>query len=62
VQDQQKSYVDAHRIDRNYEVGDQVFLWVKLQKSSIKLGKGDKISPRFVGPSEVEEKKGPMAY
>ena len=26
AQDRQKSYVDAHRIDRNYEVGDRVFL------------------------------------
>jgi hypothetical protein len=22
VQDRKKSYVDAHRVDRNYEVGD----------------------------------------
>jgi hypothetical protein len=26
AQDRQKSYADAHRIDRNYEVGDRVFL------------------------------------
>jgi hypothetical protein len=37
-------------------------LWEKPQKSSIKFGKGAKISPRFMGPFEVVEKKGPMAY
>jgi hypothetical protein len=62
AQYRQKSYFYAHRIDRNYEVGDQVFLQVKPHKSSIKFGKGDKISPMFVGPFEVMENKGIMAY
>jgi hypothetical protein len=52
----------VHRVDRSYEVGDQVFLWVKPHKSSIKFGKGDKLSPRFVGPFEVVERKGLVAY
>ena len=51
-----------HRVDRSYEVGDQVFLQVKLHKSSIKFGKGDKISPRFMGPFNIVERKGLMAY
>jgi hypothetical protein len=62
VQDRQKSYVDAHRVDRSYEVGDRVFLQVKPHKSSIKFGKGAKLSPRFVGPFEIVERKGPVAY
>jgi hypothetical protein len=62
AQDQQKSYVDAHHVDRSYEVGDRVFLRVKPHKSSIKFGKGVKISPRFVGPFEIVEKKGIVAY
>jgi hypothetical protein len=37
-------------------------LQVKPHKSSIKFGKGDKLSPRFVGPFEIVERKGPMAY
>ena len=43
--DRQKSYGDSHRIDQSYEVGDKLFLWVKPQKSSIKFGKRDKLSP-----------------
>jgi hypothetical protein len=35
---------------------------VKPHKSLIKFGKGDKISPRFVVPFKIVEKKGPMAY
>jgi hypothetical protein len=48
AQDRQKSYANVHRVDRSYEVCDRVFLWVKLHKSLIKFGKGDKISPRFM--------------
>jgi hypothetical protein len=35
---------------------------VKTQKFLIKLGNGAKISPRFVGPFEVVERRGPVAY
>jgi len=28
----------------------------------VKFGKGDKLSPRFVGPFKIIEKKGPVAY
>ena len=35
---------------------------MKPHKSSIKFGKGDKLSPRFVGPFEFVERKGTMAY
>jgi hypothetical protein len=52
----------VHHVDRSYEVGDQVFLRVKPHKNSIEFRKGDKLSPRFVGPFEVVENKGLMAY
>ena len=59
AQDRQKTYANAHRVDRSYEVDDRVFLRVKPHKSSIKFGKGAKLSPRFVGPFELLEKRGP---
>jgi hypothetical protein len=62
AQDRQKSYADAHRIDRSYEVDDQVLLQVKPHKSLIKFGKGAKISSRFMGPFKIVERKGPVAY
>ena len=34
----------------------------ELHKSSIKFRKGAKISPRFMGPSEIVERKGLVSY
>jgi hypothetical protein len=62
AQDRQKSYADAHRVDLGYEVGNRVFLRVKPHKGSIKFGKGAKLSPRFVGPFNIVERKGLVAY
>eukprot|EP00253_Pinus_taeda_P004557 PITA_04557 len=62
AQDRQKSYADAHRTDRRYEVGDQVFIRIKPNKSTIRFGKGTKLSPRFIGPFKVVERVGPVAY
>jgi hypothetical protein len=52
----------VHRVDRSYEVAERVLLEVKLHKSLIKFGKGTKLSPSFVEPFEVVEKKGLVAY
>jgi hypothetical protein len=62
AQDRQKSYADAHRTDRSYEVGDQVFIRIRPNKSTIRFGKGTKLSPWFIGPFRIQEKIGPVAY
>lgn len=43
-------------------MGDRVFLRVRPRKSPIRYGKGSKLAPRFVGPFEVLERIGPVAY
>jgi hypothetical protein len=48
----------VHHVIHSYDVGDRVFLWVKPHKSSIKFGKGDKLSPIFVASCEILEKRG----
>jgi hypothetical protein len=53
AQDRQKIYVDAHRTDRSYKVGDQVFIRIKDNKSTIRFRKGTKLSPRFIGPFKI---------
>jgi hypothetical protein len=62
AQDRQKSDVDAHRTDRSYKVGDQVFIRVKPHKSTIQFRKGTKLSPRFIEPFKIQEKIGLIAY
>ena len=42
--DRHKSYVDAHRIDRSYKGGDQVFIHIRPNKSTIQFGKGKNLS------------------
>jgi hypothetical protein len=37
-------------------------LRVKPHKNLIKFGKGAKLSPRFMGPFNIVERKGPVAY
>ena len=60
--DRQKSYADMKRKDIRYEIGDKVFLKVSSWKKMMRFGKKGKLSPRFIGPYEVIEKVGPVAY
>ena len=62
AQDRRKIYVDAQRTDRSYEVGDHVFICIRPNKSTIQFRKGTKLSPRFIGPFEILERIGPVAY
>jgi hypothetical protein len=54
ARDRKKNYADAHRTDRIYEVGDQVFILIRPNKSTIWFGKGTKLSPRFIGPFRIQ--------
>ena len=60
--DRQKSYADKHRVNREFSVGDHVYLRVRVRKSSLKLGNCAKMSPRCYGPFEVLERMEPIAY
>ena len=62
AQDRQKSYADLHRREINFEVGDKVFLKVSPWKGVARFGKKGKLSPRYIGPYEILEKVGPVAY
>ena len=50
AQDRQKSYVDQHRREMEYNVGDKVFLIVSPWKGVLRFGKKGKLSPRYIGP------------
>ena len=46
AQDRQKIYVDKHRVNREFSVGDHFYLRVREKKSSLNLGSSAKLSPR----------------
>ncbi|TYK03797.1 pol protein [Cucumis melo var. makuwa] len=62
TQNRQKSYADVRRKDLEFEVGDRVFLKVAPMKGVLRFEKKGKLSPRFVGPFEILERIGPVAY
>jgi hypothetical protein len=49
AQDRQKSYADKNKTHREFKVGDHVFLKVKDNRSSLKLGNCAKLVARFCG-------------
>ncbi|WOH03791.1 hypothetical protein DCAR_0623191 [Daucus carota subsp. sativus] len=62
TQDRQKSYVDQNRREMEYQVGDKVFLKVSPWKGVMRFSNKGKLSPRYIGPYEIIEKIGPLAY
>ena len=62
AQSRQKSYADVRRRPLEFEVGDRVFLKVMPKRGVVRFGKRGKLSPRFIGPFEILEKVGTVAY
>ncbi|KAL0549215.1 hypothetical protein IC582_013696 [Cucumis melo] len=62
AQSRQKSYADGRRKDLEFEVGDKVFLKVAPMRGVLRFERRGKLSPRFVGPFEILERIGPVAY
>ncbi|GJT27031.1 reverse transcriptase domain-containing protein [Tanacetum coccineum] len=62
ARDRQKSYADKRRKPLEFSVGDYVLLKVSPWKGVVRFGKKGKLAPRFVGPFEIIEKVGLVAY
>ena len=62
AQSWQKSYDDVRRRPLEFEVGDHVFLKVIPKKGVVRFGKRGKLSPRFIGPFEIQERMGTVLY
>ena len=62
AQDRYKSYAYQRRCPLVFEIGDRVFLMVSPVKGVHRFGVKGKLSPRYIGPYEILERIGPVAY
>jgi len=62
AQSRRKSYFDKRRKPSQFELGDHVYLRVSPTKGVQQFGVKGKLAPRYVGPYEIIELCGPVAY
>jgi hypothetical protein len=62
AQVRQKSYQDKGKVVREYQVSEKVYLRVSPTKGVQRFGVKGKLSPRYIGPYEITEICGPVAY
>ena len=62
AQNRQKSYADIRRRELEFQVGDHVFLKVSPTKGIRRFGIKGKLSPHYIGPFEILERIGVVAY
>ncbi|GJQ94107.1 putative reverse transcriptase domain-containing protein [Tanacetum coccineum] len=58
----EKSYADKRKKPLEFSVGDYVLLKVSPWKGVVRFGNKRELAPRFVGPFEIIEKVGLVAY
>ena len=62
TQSRQKSYVDHRRRPLEFQIGDHVFLSLSPRKGVFRFGKKWKLAPRYIGPFEILQRIGEVAY
>jgi hypothetical protein len=62
AQSRQKSYVDGKRRDVVFQEGDYVYLQVSPNRGLRRFKVKGKLSPRFIGPFQILERVGEVAY
>nr|KYP64000.1 Retrotransposable element Tf2 [Cajanus cajan] len=62
AQCRQKSYADKRRKPLEFAEGEHVFLKVTPTSSVSRALKARKLTPRFVGPYQILQRVGPVAY
>ena len=59
---QQRSYADNRRRDLEFEEGDKVYLKISPIKEVVRFVNKWKLSPCYVGPYEIVQRVGKVAY
>ena len=62
AQSRQKSYAYRKVHDLEFMVGESVLLKVSPMKGVMRFGRKGKLSPRYIGPFEIVERIGEVAY
>ena len=62
AQSRQKRYADRRCRPLEFEVGNHVFLKVMPKRGVVRFNKRGKLAPRYVGPFEILERVGTVAY
>lgn len=62
ARDKQKSYADLKRTYKEFKFGDHVYLQLKPNRISLKVGSYAQLAPKVCGPFEVLDKIETMAY
>nr|GEY95511.1 putative reverse transcriptase domain-containing protein [Tanacetum cinerariifolium] len=62
ARDRQKSYADLKRKPMEFQVRDKAMLKVSPWKGVVRFGKRGKLNPMYVGPFNVLERAGDVAY
>jgi hypothetical protein len=62
AQSRQKSYADTRRRDLEFKIGDYVYLKVSPMRGVKRFSVKGKLSPRYVGPFKIMDRRGEVAY
>lgn len=62
AQDRQAAYANKRRRPLEFQQGDRVFLRVSPFRGTVRFGMKGKLAPRYVGPCEILQRVGTVAY
>ena len=62
AQDQQKSQEDLKRTQKEFQVGENIFIKVRPKNSSMRLESCANLAPRYCRPFEILSRIGHVAY
>jgi hypothetical protein len=62
TQSRQKNYVGHRRRELSFKVGDFVYLKVSPMRGLCRFKVRGKLTPRFIGPFKILEKRDEVAY